>query len=128
MSKRVNIDADQRNADWIKVGHWDLPTDKDAFLAVIGGPTMLDHFLTLPAAEAMPDALKSALGLTVQPGGIEPATTEPLHTPLKAEAEAGGLPRWHAHRESTASSQKRDSNAPQAHPRAGTRVVPDTDA
>jgi hypothetical protein len=62
---RVNIDADQRNADWIKTLSWDLPTEKGAFLAAIGGSEQLDSFMELPAAEAMPQELAVQLGLTV---------------------------------------------------------------
>jgi hypothetical protein len=39
---RINIDTDQRNADWVKTLSWDLPTEKDAFLAAIGGREQLD--------------------------------------------------------------------------------------
>ena len=78
--KRVNIDADLRNADWIRTRTWDLPTDKDMFLAVIA-PTPLEHFMTLPAAEAMPDKLRMELGLPHK-DAVEPTTTEALHKPL----------------------------------------------
>jgi hypothetical protein len=62
---RINIDADQRNADWIKTLQWDLPTDKESFLAAIGGESELAHFMTLPAAEAMPPQLGEQLGVEV---------------------------------------------------------------
>ena len=61
----INIDRDQRDADWIRVSAWDFPTDLDMFLQVIGGREMLEHFMTLPAAEAMPIALQAALSLNV---------------------------------------------------------------
>jgi hypothetical protein len=87
--KPYNIDADQRNADWLRTLHWDLPTDKDTFLAVIGGEDALEHFMTLPAAEAMPDALKQALNAGVpeqvsnpvsndQTNIVEPPTRKPV--------------------------------------------------
>ena len=57
----INIDADLRNADWLRTRTWDLPKDPDAFLAVIGGRDRLDHFMGLPAAEAMPQSLRDAL-------------------------------------------------------------------
>ena len=49
------IGGDTRNEDWIKTLHRDLPTDVDELRRVIHGAGMsLAHFLTLPAAEAMP--------------------------------------------------------------------------
>ena len=77
MAKRVNVDAEQRNADWIKVAFWDLPEDKATFLAVIGGESQLEHFLSLPAAEAMPAKLKMELGIQE---GEAPTETSP-HRP-----------------------------------------------
>jgi len=59
----VYPDDDIENADWIKTFSWGLPTDKDEFLQAIGGPEMLDHFMTLPAARPMPESLKKELGL-----------------------------------------------------------------
>ncbi len=56
-----NIDSDIRNADWLKTRSWDLPAEKEEFLATIGGPEAIPHFLTLPAAEAMPAELRNAL-------------------------------------------------------------------
>ena len=79
--KPYNIDSDQRNADWIRTLHWDLPTDKDTFLTVIGGESALAHFMTLPAAEAMPPELRSALGAgdaAKEPSIVEPPTREPI--------------------------------------------------
>lgn len=73
---RINLDANQRNADWIKTLYWDLPTDPDIFLQVIGGKDALPHFLTLPAAEKMPPELAQALGV------LKIADTSP-HRPLK---------------------------------------------
>jgi len=58
-----NIDADLANADWIKTLAWDLPTEKDAFLAAIGGESQLAKFMTLPAARAMPPELAAELGI-----------------------------------------------------------------
>jgi hypothetical protein len=95
MTAKVNIDENQRNADWLKTRTWDLPKDKDTFLAVIGGESALEHFMTLPAAEAMPQDLKASLGVTDgprhagQPGGVEPAATpiiEPPTRPVKFTA------------------------------------------
>ena len=61
----INLDADLRNADWLRTMYWDLPEDPEIFLAVIGGRDNLAHFMTLPAAEAMPAALAEALHVTV---------------------------------------------------------------
>jgi hypothetical protein len=55
------IESNDLYADWIKTLSWDLPTDVESFLLVIGGMQQLDHFMTLPAAQAMPDDLKVAL-------------------------------------------------------------------
>lgn len=60
-------DDDPLDADWIKTLSWDLPTDLPAFLRVIGGRRRLKHFMTLPAARAMPFQLRQALGLPLQP-------------------------------------------------------------
>lgn len=57
----VWTESDDLNADWIKASGWDLPVTIDAFIAAIGGSDKLEHFLTLPAAKAMPDELKMAL-------------------------------------------------------------------
>lgn len=51
--------SDARNEDWLRTIGWDLPTTLDAFLASQGNdPERLRHFLTLPAAEAMPEDLR----------------------------------------------------------------------
>lgn len=50
---------DTRNEDWLRTRSWDLPTDLDGFLALNGNDVeRVKHFLTLPAAEAMPADLK----------------------------------------------------------------------
>lgn len=57
------VDRDIRDADWLRSMSWDLPTNVDDFLYAIGGRKRLAHFLTLPAAQAMPDDLRAALGV-----------------------------------------------------------------
>ncbi len=52
-----DIDEDDEQADWLRTMAWDLPTSKSVFLASIGGISELDHFMTLPAAKAMPEGL-----------------------------------------------------------------------
>jgi len=52
-------DSDE-NADWIKSGSWDLPTNAEEFLRSIRPGTLAD-FMKLPAAQAMPDALREEL-------------------------------------------------------------------
>lgn len=59
----LNLDADPRNADWIKTQHWEFSTDVQTFLWQIGGVENLQHFFTLPAAEAMPDSLRLDLAM-----------------------------------------------------------------
>jgi hypothetical protein len=54
-------ESSDETADWIKTLHWDLPTTPEGFLWAIGGVDKLDHFMTLPAAQAMPDDLKVAI-------------------------------------------------------------------
>ena len=66
----INIDADQRNADWIKTLHWDLPTGRESFLAAIGGEAELAHFMTLPACRS--DAAEACTG--VRRGSAEAGT------------------------------------------------------
>lgn len=56
------VDRVLNNADWPK-RTWDLPTEPEMFLEVIGGRKRLQHFLTLPAAKAMPADLRAALGV-----------------------------------------------------------------
>lgn len=67
------------NEDWIKVGHWDLPTEMAGFTAVIGvDDTMtyeqrraaLEHFCELPASIAMPAHLRAELQIQY---GLTPA-------------------------------------------------------
>lgn len=57
----INLDRDQRNADWIKTLSWEYPTDAEQFLHFIGGPENLAHFMTLPVAEQMPPSLRAEL-------------------------------------------------------------------
>ena len=63
MTKKVwNLDANLRNADWLKTTTWDLPTDKTAFIAHLASINKtVTEFMALPAAEAMPDTLKRDL-------------------------------------------------------------------
>lgn len=63
-----NIDSQLDNADWLRSLSWDLPTDKDAFIISIGGQENVAHFMTLPAALAMPESLKSELLVKGGPG------------------------------------------------------------
>lgn len=53
----IDIDADDRNSDWIKTLSWDLPTDPAYFTQ-----PELEELSTLPAWEAAPEEIKSALG------------------------------------------------------------------
>ena len=55
MTKKVwNIDANLRNADWLKTTTWDLPTDKTAFIAHLASINKtVTEFMALPAAEKM---------------------------------------------------------------------------
>jgi hypothetical protein len=48
-----NVDNNDRNADWVKVLTWDLPTDPDFYTS-----EQLDNLATLPAWQAAPQALK----------------------------------------------------------------------
>lgn len=57
----IEFDEDNESADWLRSRSWDLPTDPEAFLSTIGGRENLAHFMTLPAARAMPDALRAAM-------------------------------------------------------------------
>ena len=55
----INIDNNMENSDWIKSRTWDLPTTLYALLAIIGSSVEdVEHFLTLPAAKAMPEGLQ----------------------------------------------------------------------
>lgn len=49
------------DSDWIKTLSWDLPSDPQAFIASLRGRS-LESFMALPAAQAMPDSLREALG------------------------------------------------------------------
>jgi len=64
----LNIEADQENADWLKTRTWDIWTPgytklvtTPEELAEAIAPMTVAHFLTLPAAQAMPAELKAAL-------------------------------------------------------------------
>ena len=53
----INIDA--LDPDWIKEMSWDLPTDWEGLVAIIGASTSdVKSFLRSPAAVPMPKALK----------------------------------------------------------------------
>jgi hypothetical protein len=56
----IQLDADVRNADWIKTLSWDLPTEIDSFWKIIGEDPAAGwaHFQTLPAFEPMPQDLR----------------------------------------------------------------------
>jgi len=64
-------DGDLTNADWTKQ-HWHYPTDMKEFLRELAGSDIeymsftdvreiVEHFMLLPAAEKMPESLKSEL-------------------------------------------------------------------
>lgn len=64
----VDIDADVRNSDWLKRSTWDVWTPGHEKLVETREeleraihPMTVEHFLTLPAAQAMPEPLKAAL-------------------------------------------------------------------
>ncbi len=73
----INIDEDARNADWLRTMHWALPTDLDEFMQMVGR-SGVHHFMTLPAAEAMPMSLRTALLAT---GFVSPAEVDALPPP-----------------------------------------------
>lgn len=75
----INIDEDQINADWIRARTWDLPTDVDEFLHVVGGPEGLAHFMTLPAALPMPETLRAEL--IARLGGNDAGSGRPARAP-----------------------------------------------
>lgn len=55
----INIDNNMENSDWIKSRTWDLPTTLYGLLGIIGSnPEQIEHFLTTPAAKAMPEGLQ----------------------------------------------------------------------
>lgn len=49
------------DSDWIKTVGWDLPREPQSFLRSLKGRS-LESFMALPAAEAMPESLRDALG------------------------------------------------------------------
>ncbi len=61
----TNIDADERDADWLKTRRWLLPRDPERFLRAIGGADRLDDFMKRPAAEMTPDSLLAALHVSI---------------------------------------------------------------
>ena len=69
MVEKQNIDESLLDSDWLKQS-WDLPTEKDQFLEAIGGKDFLKHFMTLPAAKAMPDELRESLK-ELSSGGVQ---------------------------------------------------------
>ena len=63
----TNIDADLRQADWLRESFWDLPTDPDEFRGVLRrNQWTVEHFMSLPAARAMPDEIRRSLGVLVE--------------------------------------------------------------
>lgn len=80
MSKPLNIDANLRNADWTKQS-WDLSTPDgkpvttyDQLVAALGTKLPVAKFVTLPAAQAMPAALRADLAAH---GVKVPTATDP---------------------------------------------------
>jgi len=62
----INLDADLRNSDWTKQTwdiwhHGKLVTTAKDLRAVLGSGVTVDQFLCLPAAKAMPEALRAEL-------------------------------------------------------------------
>jgi hypothetical protein len=56
----IDLDDSMENADWIKRRAWDLPTTLGGILSIAGSSVKeVEHFLTLPSAEAMPDGLRA---------------------------------------------------------------------
>ena len=56
MTEMLRLDADVRNADWVKTRTWDLPTTLEELLVTIGGKSGIPRLLASPVAEAMPPA------------------------------------------------------------------------
>jgi len=90
----LNLDEDPNNADWIKTLSWDLPQDVDEFLDWLAsgrGPgtlqSQVEHFMTLPAAVPMPEAIRSGL---IDRGLLQPTTASPQNDRDEAPAE----PTW----------------------------------
>lgn len=62
--KPYNIDIELEDADWVRTQNWDLPSDLEGFNAHLAEHNMsLLEFVKLPAARAMPESLRRALGL-----------------------------------------------------------------
>jgi hypothetical protein len=70
----IDIDADLRNADWLRTMVWDIlpiegETELQAFLGAVGiddpaeegAKEKVNEFMALPAAEAMPATLRDEL-------------------------------------------------------------------
>ena len=60
----LHLDADVRNADWVKTRTWDLPTTLEELLVTIGGKSGIPRLLASPVAEAMPPALRAQVTAT----------------------------------------------------------------
>lgn len=61
-----NLDAALHNADWLRARRWDLPETVEGLLSVLtrrgeSDEEALARFLQLPAAQAMPEPLRSEL-------------------------------------------------------------------
>lgn len=67
MPKRLFVDADLRNADWLRTMKWDLPvdpSDAEAIAKYLGDD--LPQFLVRPAAEALTPAVRRKLRRIVE--------------------------------------------------------------
>ena len=82
----INLDAGA-GADWIKGRTWEFSTDPKEFLAEVGGPEGLAHFMTLRAALAMPDSLRRALRPVVREALL---LEHPGHSNQKVHGHRGG--------------------------------------
>lgn len=89
MEAKWHIDEDVESADWTRKT-WDLPTLPAEFLSVIGGRAALPHFLSLPAARAMPAGLRAALEPLPEPEkppAVLPRAGDPCYVPPQGNAE-----------------------------------------
>ena len=82
----LRLDADVRNADWVKTCTWDLPTTLEELLVTIGGKSGIPRLLASPAAEAMPPALRAQVTTTTM------TLPAPEGVPCRPAAVVGRVP------------------------------------
>lgn len=101
----INIDNNDRNADWIKHRAWDFPTNPEAVIAMIGADRW-EHFKTLPAYKAMPEHLRHEVEAII--GGHPMKADQPDTVKYNENQERDDRGRWTGGYGSSSAEERKD--------------------